>query len=87
MSKKKFLNQVRKFMPKMFTYPFTCNPNLATARRRTLKDVFSKEIETTSLNLTVVTDKIQGHPTLCHLEPRKVYDKVRSEWHSGNNTS
>ena len=29
-----------------------------------LKDVFSKEIETKSLTMAVVKDKIQGHPTL-----------------------
>ena len=52
-----------------------------------LKDVFSKEIETKSLTMAVVKNKIQGHPTLCRLEPRKVYDKIRSEWRVGNNTS
>jgi len=30
----------------------------------TLKDVFSKEIETNSPTMAVVEDKIQGHPTL-----------------------
>ena len=52
-----------------------------------LKDVFSKEIETKSLTMAVVKEKIQGHPTLCRLEARKVYDKVRSEWRFGKNTS
>ena len=52
-----------------------------------LKDVFCKEIEAKSLTMAVVKDKIQDHPTLCRLEPRKVYDKVRSEWRFGNNTS
>lgn len=52
-----------------------------------LKDVFSKEIETKSLTMAVVKEKIQAHPTLCRLEARKVYDKVRSEWRFGKNTS
>ena len=52
-----------------------------------LKDVFSKEIETKSLTMAVVKEKIQAHPTLCRLEARKVYDKVRSEWCFGKNTS
>ena len=25
-------------------------------------------------------EKIQEHPVLCRLDPRKVYDKIRSEW-------
>ena len=52
-----------------------------------LKEVFSKEIEAKSLTTAVVKDKIQDHPTLCRLDPKKVYDKVRSEWRFGNNTS
>ena len=52
-----------------------------------LRDVFSKEIESKSVTITVVRDKIQDHPTLGRLDPRKVYDKVRSEWRFGENTS
>ena len=32
-------------------------------------------------------EKIKGHATLRCLDPRKVYDKVRSEWRFTNNTS
>lgn len=53
----------------------------------TLKDVFSKEIQTKSVTVEVVRDMIQGHPTLCRLDPRKVYDKVCSKWRFGDNTS
>ena len=52
-----------------------------------LKDVFSEEIKRKTLTMALVKDKIQDHPTLCHLEPRKVYDKVRSEWRFGNDTN
>ena len=52
-----------------------------------LKEIFSKEIEAKSLTLAVVREKIKGHATLRCLDPRKVYDKVRSEWRFTNNTS
>ena len=34
-----------------------------------------------------VKDRMQGQPTLCSLDPRKVYDKVPSEWHFSDKTS
>ena len=52
-----------------------------------LKEIFSKEIEAKSLTLAVVREKVKGHATLYCLDPRKVYDKVRSEWRFTNNTS
>ena len=46
----------------------------------TLKDVFCTEIENKSITLAEVREKIQEHPVLRRLDPRKVYDKIRSEW-------
>ena len=46
----------------------------------TLKDVFFTEIESKSITMAEVREKIQEHPVLRLLHPRKVYDKIRSEW-------
>lgn len=46
----------------------------------TLKDVFCTEIENKSITMAEVREKIQEHPVLRRLDPRKVYDKIRSEW-------
>ena len=46
----------------------------------TLKDVFFTEIESKSITMAEVREKIQEHPVLCCRDPRKVYDKIRSEW-------
>ena len=53
----------------------------------TLKDVFCKEIENKSVTMAEVRDRIQGHPALRRLDPKKVYDKVRSEWRFSDKTS
>ena len=50
-----------------------------------LKDVFCKETENKSVTMAEVRDRIQGHPALRHLDPKKVYDKVCSEWRFSDN--
>lgn len=53
----------------------------------TLKDVFCKEIENKSVTMAELRDKIQGDPALRCLDPKKVYDKVRSELRFSNKTN
>ena len=45
-----------------------------------IKELFVKEIEDQSISITVVRERIHDHPTLQHLDPKKVVDRVRSEW-------
>ena len=45
-----------------------------------IKELFAKEIEDQSISITVVRERIHNHPTLRHLDPKKVVDRVRSEW-------
>ena len=53
----------------------------------TLKDVFCKEIENKSVTMAEVRYRIQGHPVLRRLDPKKVYDKVRNKWRFSDKTS
>lgn len=45
-----------------------------------IKDLFAKEISDQSVKMALVEDRINGHPSLQYIEPKKVLDKVRSEW-------
>ena len=45
-----------------------------------LKELFSDNRKSKSITLEVVRDKISEHPTLQHLDAKRVCDKVRSEW-------
>ena len=45
-----------------------------------LKELFADDIRKKSITLVAVRDKISEHPTLQHLDPKRVCDKVRSEW-------
>ncbi|XP_068678068.1 uncharacterized protein [Montipora foliosa] len=47
---------------------------------RAIKDLFAKEILEQSVTMAMVKDRIIGHPSLQHIEPKKVLDRVRSEW-------
>ena len=45
-----------------------------------LKELFADDIKKKSITLVAVRDKISKHPTLQHLDAKRVCDKVRSEW-------
>jgi len=45
-----------------------------------LKEFFADDIRNKSITLEAVRDKISEHPTLQHLEAKRVCDRVRSEW-------
>ena len=45
-----------------------------------LKELFVDEIKKKSITLVAVRDKVSKHPTLQHLDAKRVCDKVRSEW-------
>ena len=45
-----------------------------------LKELFADDIKNKSTTLEAVRDKISEHPTLQHLDAKRVCDRVRSEW-------
>ena len=45
-----------------------------------IKELFANEISEQSITMAIVKGRIQGHPTLQQLDPKKVLDRVRSEW-------
>lgn len=47
-----------------------------------IRELFAGEIKKESVTMAIVRDKIRDHPTLQHLDAKRVCDKVRSEWRS-----
>lgn len=45
-----------------------------------IRELFVEEIKKESVTMAIVRDKIRDHPTLQHLDAKKVCDRVRSEW-------
>ena len=45
-----------------------------------IKELFANEIIEKSITMAIVKGRIQGHPNLQQLDPKKVLDRVRSEW-------
>ena len=45
-----------------------------------INELFANEISEQSITMAIVIGRIQGHPTLQQLDPKKVLDRVRSEW-------
>lgn len=45
-----------------------------------IRELFAGEIKKESVTMAIVRDKIRDHPTLQHLDAKRVCDRVRSEW-------
>ena len=50
------------------------------AKKAALRELFREEINQKHVTMAVVREKIKDHPTLYDQDPKKVYDRVRSEW-------
>ena len=55
------------------------------AEARPLREVFAQNIEWKSVTTAIVGQKIQGHPTLHFLDPKKVCDRICSKWRFNDN--
>lgn len=55
------------------------------AEARPLREVFAQNIEWKSVTTAIVGQKIQGHPTLHYLDPKKVCDRICSKWRFNDN--
>ena len=45
-----------------------------------MRELFAEEIKKESVTMAIFRDKIHDHPTLHHLDAKKVCNRVRSEW-------
>ena len=57
------------------------------AEVKILREVFAQNIRSKSVTMAIVTQTIQGNPTLQSMDPKRVCDRIRSEWRFNNNDS
>ena len=55
------------------------------AEVKALREVFAQNIRSKSVTMAIVRQKIQGNPTLQSLDPKRVCDRIRSEWRFNDN--
>ena len=52
---------------------------------KALRKVVAQNVGSKSVTMDIVRQKIQGHPTLQSLDPKKVCNRIRSEWRFNDN--
>ena len=57
------------------------------AEVKILREVFAQNIRSKTVTMAIVRQKIQGNPTLQSMDPKRVCDRIRSEWHFNDNDS
>ena len=57
------------------------------AEVKILREVFAQNIRSKSVTMAIVTQTIQGNPTLQSMDRKRVCDRIRSEWRFNNNDS
>ena len=57
------------------------------AEVKILREVFAQNIRSKSVTMAIVTQTIQGNPTLQSMDPKRVCNRIRSEWRFNNNDS
>ena len=50
---------------------------------KALREIFSEEIKAKTVTMAIVRQKTQDHPSLQSIDPKKVCERIRSEWRFG----